>query len=288
MKYIATFAIAFGLSLSAFAYTSLEELMTDMNRRQVEAIKAYLAANPEAHDAAEARDRLVFGLVSIEDYDGAVAILSRMYDQLPQDKSTLELDLAFGDIVVPKIQILRMNSKKAEALAFIERVRADFSTHDAAPQIEDALNDFANMFEGPEIGGTMDIAFTALDGRDVDLAALKGQVVLVDFWATWCMPCIRVMPTLKELHAAYHDQGFEIIGISLDEERERLESYLAKENIAWPQHFDGLGWENEFALRYNVQSIPATALIGKDGKIVAIDPKESTLKELIPALLAAH
>lgn len=86
----------------------------------------------------------------------------------------------------------------------------------------------------------LDLDFTALDGRRVDTSAWRGKVVLVDFWATWCVPCIEAMPKLRELYARYHAQGLEIVNISVDQAAARpaLEKLVARLELPWPQAFD--------------------------------------------------
>jgi len=272
---------------SVLAYSSLEELMTDMNRKQVEAIRAYIEANPEADDRAEARERLIYGLVAVEDYAGAIGLLEEMYKELPADKSGLDLSAAFGEVVVPMIQLYRMDGRKDDAMKFVGVVREEFKDHDMADTINEALDEFTKMFEQPGVGDELDIEFTAVDGREVSLKDLKGKVVLVDFWATWCVPCLKVMPDIKAVYDEFHDQGFEVVGISLDSEKEKLESYLAKEKIDWPHYFDGEGWDNMIAKQYGIESIPATFLIGPDGLIAATDVPASSLKARVAELLAA-
>lgn len=271
---------------TVLAYTSLEELLKETNRAQTEALRTYLEANPDADDAAEARERLIYGLIDQDDYAAALTLLEQQYEALPADKSSLDLNVAFGEIVVPMIQVYRMEGRKDDALAFMNRVRDEFKSHEMFETIDGALEEFAGMFDAPGVGDTLDIRFTAIDDREVNLADLKGKVVLVDFWATWCMPCVKAMPEVKSLYDDFHQRGFEVIGISLDEDRERLDAYLAKENLPWPQQFDGLGWENAFALQYKVQSIPATFLIGPDGTIAAVDASGDELRELITNLLS--
>ncbi len=268
------------------AYTSLEELVTDLGQREEAALREYLVEHPDADDAAEARERLVFSLLNINDYAGALEILQQQYDGLPAEKSELELDAVFGGIVVPLIQIYRQVDRKEDALDFIEQVRDDFKDHEASGTISDSLDEFASMFGGPGIGDTFDLAFTALDGSEVDIASMTGRVVLVDFWATWCMPCIQTMPGLKSLYSEFRDRGFEIIGISLDEEREKLEEYLAREHITWPQYFDGEGWYSEMASRFGIRAIPATFLVDAGGRVVAVDASGEKLRALIADMLA--
>ena len=131
----------------------------------------------------------------------------------------------------------------------------------------------------------MEITITALNGDKVSTTDLKGKVVLVDFWATWCGPCVKEIPHLKETYAKYKDQGFEIIGISLDDDRAQLDDFIADKGITWPIQFDEKAWENDLAKQFGIQSIPATFLLGKDGKIAATDLRGDDLeKEVVKQL----
>ena len=111
------------------------------------------------------------------------------------------------------------------------------------------------------------LTFTSLSGKPVNLDEFKGKVVLIDFWATWCSPCVRSMPDLIATYKEYHDQGFEIIGINMDQEKAKLEKYLQDNEVTWPQYFDGLGWDNKLAKRFGVRGIPHIVLINKNGAV---------------------
>jgi len=111
------------------------------------------------------------------------------------------------------------------------------------------------------------LEFTSLSGEQINLANLKGKVVLIDFWAIWCGPCLRVMPDLVETYRQYHDQGFEIIGISLDKDKSQLEKYMQEMGMTWPQYYDGLMWSNKIARRFGVRGIPHMVLVDKNGAV---------------------
>jgi len=126
-----------------------------------------------------------------------------------------------------------------------------------------------------------------LSGKAVTLAEYKGKVLLLDFWATWCGPCVAELPNVIAAYGKYHSKGFEIVGISLDQAdaRPKLEKFIADKKMPWRQIYDGKFWEAANAQAYGVQSIPFTLLIGKDGKIAAVGARGEALDPAIDAAL---
>jgi len=139
----------------------------------------------------------------------------------------------------------------------------------------------------PSAGKPFKAELTRLDGSKLVLPDdLKGKVVLVDFWATWCPPCVASVPELKRLYGKYHGQGLEIVGISLDEDRSALERFIKDRDLAWIHTFSGMQWADPTAKDHGVDSIPNTWLVGRDGMIIT-DQAEQRLEESIADALKA-
>lgn len=134
----------------------------------------------------------------------------------------------------------------------------------------------------------LNLKFTALDGREVDLATLRSKVVLIDFWATWCGPCLEELPNVKSVYEKYHDRGFEVIGVALDSEadRRKLSQLIDRENLPWPQFFDGKKWKSSLAQQFSVSSIPTTLLLGLDGRLVSTAARGPALEAEVKRLLS--
>lgn len=141
---------------------------------------------------------------------------------------------------------------------------------------------WAGLFDTDDESKLANLRFTALDGRTVDLNDMLGKVVLIDFWATWCSPCVREMPTIKAYYKKYQRSGFEVIGISGDKgTKEQLQSFLHANGYTWPQHFDGKGTANYFAQHFGVRAWPTTYLVGKEGKLIGKNIRGESLEPAI-------
>ena len=118
-----------------------------------------------------------------------------------------------------------------------------------------------------------DIQLPDPDGKTLKVSDYvgKNKYVLIDFWASWCGPCRAEMPTVVEAYTKFHDKGFEVIGVSLDNDKDAWVKAIEKLQMPWPQMSDLKGWESEAAATYHVQAIPANVLLDQQGNIIAKD-----------------
>lgn len=112
-----------------------------------------------------------------------------------------------------------------------------------------------------------DFRFTSIANQEIDLARLRGSVVLLDFWATWTPPCMELIPAKKAAYKRYHHAGFEIVGISADFDRNELQSVVAREGIEWQQYFDSGGKDNAAIRKFGIRHFPSMWLLDKRGTI---------------------
>ena len=127
-----------------------------------------------------------------------------------------------------------------------------------------------------------DFSATDLDANPISLQGYRGKVVLLDFWGVWCGFCIYEIPNLKKVYDTYKEQGFDIIGVSLDDEKSALRDYIKENDIQWRQIYSGERWENDpLAQQYNITGVPAQWLIDTDGKLITHKARGEDLEQLV-------
>lgn len=208
----------------------------------------------------------------------------------------------FDEAKVAVDELLKHHGKDPSASGALAQL-ADLASDEAVKKElqERLLKEFpdskAAMFMKGEIrqregvGKPFELAFTeAITGKAMSMADLKGKVVVIDFWATWCGPCIAEMPKMKSMYAEWKDKGVEFIGVSLDQPEDKggltaLKEFVAKEGIAWPQYYQGNFWDSEFSVSWGINSIPAIFVIDAEGNLHSTDAR-GKLEKLVPELLA--
>jgi thiol-disulfide isomerase/thioredoxin len=137
--------------------------------------------------------------------------------------------------------------------------------------------------------GTMaapDFTLSTPEGKPISLSSLKGKVVLIDFWASWCGPCRKENPNLVKLYEKYKDKGFTILSVSLDNNEAAWKGAIEADGLIWPNHVSDLkGWESTMTKVYGFNSIPHTVLVNKEGKINGIGLRGEALEEKIKSIL---
>jgi thiol-disulfide isomerase/thioredoxin len=137
---------------------------------------------------------------------------------------------------------------------------------DAAASMYAEIEQMKNLMKG---GSAPDFSQSTPEGKPLSLSDFRGKVVLLDFWASWCGPCRRENPNVVKVYEKYKDKGFEILGISLDRDRDKWLAAIEADGLTWPHVSDLKGWQNEVAQLYGVRSIPHTVLVDADGSVIA-------------------
>ncbi len=249
---VATLFVAVSSSLLAAAGDAEWKKVTEA----IEAIK-------QPKERPKSREEAIANLkAGLKDFDAAYAAAMKTSDKNPARWSAAafnaSVDKARAIVGAPPVENL---TAELEALT----AASDASSEDkaAAEKMLKSIKATAELKSKP-----LDMKFTAVDGREVDLSKMRGKVVLIDFWATWCGPCVQELPNVLKAYKELHPKGFEIIGISLDSDKEKLESFVKEKGMDWPQFFDGKGWKNEMATTYDIHSIPAMWLVDQKGMVI--------------------
>lgn len=188
-------------------------------------------------------------------------------------------------------QIFHNFDKAAE---LFKQVAAEYPDTEAAKNTAQILDMLQTEAKAAKIQATLtpgsqfpDFNVTDTSGKPLSVADHKGKVLLVDFWATWCPPCRAELPNVIDTYKKYHDKGFDIIGVSLDEDKSKLLDFTKEQGMAWPQYYDGLKWSNKLVGKYGITSIPSTFLLDFQGRIITNGARGEELQAAVAKALAA-
>jgi len=300
----------------ANAEEGFDAILESQTRETFDRITDYLAANPTADDADRAYRWLFATALNSGLESDAVSLAENYLKRQVQTAATTAaaeqvrmLGLARGGKAEKAVQMylaqlkfarfqsagpliesgmdlataLRMAREFEGARAIYEAVGAKFFLNSSVQercrnkaQKLDLLDHQAPMLNG-----------TDTQGQKLELNALRGRVVLVDFWATNCPPCLEEFPNIKAIYREFHDQGFEIIGVSLDGDTSLVESFTERMKMPWPQIVDAATVKS-LRETWQVRTIPSLYIIGRDGKVNQCDVRGRDLRTTVKALIRAE
>jgi peroxiredoxin len=238
-----------------------------------------------------ALDQPAFGFVVFHTARGAV--VAQVFVGSPADRA----GLSPGDLLVSGNEVALAEKPQAALLAFLAaRPKITFLVRQASRRevkltLEKDIPRHYAKADGSITARAIDLQLSSIqpgtmppdfsaqtaEGKTIKLSSLRGQPVVVVFWATWCLPCFAELQTLKAVYAKLHPRGLEIIGVSLDEDREKFDAFRQQNHVPWPQQFDGQGWNNQVAQQWTVERLSATVLVNRNGRVVRV------LRENLPA-----
>jgi peroxiredoxin len=188
---------------------------------------------------------------------------------------------------------LEVFDNSAKGAELIRQLKADFPNTKPGQSAATILENIKKHDDAEKIQKTLavgnkfpDFEEKDVSGKPLSIGNYAGKVVLVDFWATSSGPCVQELPSVIKAYNRHHAQGFEIIGISLDQDEKKLKDFTKQMKMPWPQYFDGKGWNNKLALRYGIQVIPFTFLLDGNGTIIGKSLQGQALEEAVTKALA--
>ncbi len=269
-------ALVWKIESTEFAGNAQNRLsLLEQNDKDAQALAQNPSASPELRSQGE--QAALENWMDNSDVLTSTGQLSKLEQRIgafltthPTATEAIPYQLARADL------LFRIDSK--EATNFLQQL-----SRSGDPKLADAAR--ARLDRAQLIGKPLKLSFSSLDGSNLDLDKLRGKVVLINFWATWCPDCLRELPALKEVWQK-HRADFVVVGISLDRDRQALETFIARKSLPWPQYFDGEGWNTAIATKYGVHSIPESWLIDKTGIVRSTAVQSEDLEPEVAKLLA--
>lgn len=284
------------LSLDAKIYWSprlwqyAPEAIYGSHAAAISAFQSTLEKHPHDKRFSQLYSLLVRLYVQVETLDAAEALLEKF-------QRTMPVNIASYITLTDMLEVMGRYEQMLEVLAEAEqeapndsgilrrlaRTHQQLGNHQIAKEYERKA-DPAYQWIGKRLAD-FDFSATDLQGKTTSLQQYRGKVVLLDFWAVWCVPCVAEMPTLKKVYDTYKHQGFDIIGINLDTDENKLRKFLKDNDILWRQVYIADEYPNPIALQYGIRTIPSLWLIDTEGKLITHKARAEDLEKRVAAAL---
>lgn len=268
------------LATSVFAQNAQSILEKHMGAMLTD-LQAYIDANPDAGDIDAAIQSATQAAFVTNQSKEVVRLLDIQFDRLvaqtpPPEQETIQTGMMLAQFAQENGNT---DAMKKVASTF-EKLAATY-TGSSYGQVAGSLKAMMNK---PAIGVRPELSGTSIDGKDIDVKDLKGKVVLIDFWATWCPPCVKKMPEVKAVYDKYNKDGFEVVGVSLDRSEAPLKEFIKENDLGWANLLDS-AQKQSLADQFGVTSIPSLFLLDQTGTIVALNPHGGDLDGEVAKLL---
>ena len=285
------------LSASGDSASEFEQMMAELlqKREQIDAqeffrvteqrMTDYLEKYPDSPEAVEVHLNLGQLFAQAGSPDKAVShleiYLARSGDRKPAEVAVAKFFLAQGYIARDELDKAELYLKEVQAAGDVAPLQLKQMTEITLQRIP--------ILRKLKIGNpALPIEAATTAGDRITLESYRGKVLLVDFWASWCKPCRQEMPTVKSVYKEFHEKGFEILGVSMDQSEASFKGYIEEQGITWPQIFDGKGWKSAVGQQYGINSIPATFLLDRKGTVRYRDLRGDKLREAVRELIASE